>query len=96
MYVSTGAKLVAVPSVVGLTADEAKVTLKHKGFESSVILEPTTLKGNDGKVLEPEPERGRAGDAGQHRRAQRRRSSRAPTTTTTKPTPTTTTTTTGP
>jgi beta-lactam-binding protein with PASTA domain/tRNA A-37 threonylcarbamoyl transferase component Bud32 len=55
MYVSTGAALVDVPSVVGLSVDDAKQTLTDKGFESSVILENTTLKGNDGKVLSQNP-----------------------------------------
>jgi len=53
--VSTGAALVDVPSVVGLSVDDAKQTLTDKGFENSVILENTTLKGNDGKVLSQNP-----------------------------------------
>jgi serine/threonine-protein kinase len=95
MYVSTGPKLVGVPSVVGLTADEAKVTLKQKGFESSVILEPTTLKGNDGKVLSQNPNQGEQAAPGSTV-VLNVGSFTAPTTTTTKPKPTTTTSTTGP
>ena len=93
--VSTGPKLVDVPSVVGLTADEAKATLKQKGFESSVILEPTTLKGNDGKVLSQNPNQGEQAAPGSTV-VLNVGSFTAPTTTTTKPKPTTTTTTTGP
>jgi beta-lactam-binding protein with PASTA domain len=55
MYVSTGAKTVEVPSVQGLSEDDAKAALLQKGFQSSVILERTTLKGNDGKVLSQSP-----------------------------------------
>ena len=94
MYVSTGAALVDVPSVEGLPVDDAKQTLKDKGFENSVILEPTTLKGNDGKVLRQNPgsnEQARPGSTvvltvGEY----------TPPSTTTKPTGTTTTTTAGP
>ncbi|MDQ1511116.1 MAG: eukaryotic-like serine/threonine-protein kinase [Actinomycetota bacterium] len=92
MYVSTGAKTIDVPSVQGLTVDEAKVTLKDKGFESSVILESTSLKGNDKKVLTQNPDantQARPGSTvvltvGEYT---------PPTTTTSKPAPTTTSTT---
>jgi serine/threonine-protein kinase len=94
MYVSTGAALVDVPSVEGRSVDDATKTLKDKGFESTVILEPTTLKGNDGKVLSQNPgpnEQARPGstivlNVGQY----------TPPSTTPNPTRTTTTTTTGP
>jgi serine/threonine protein kinase len=58
MYVSTGAKQVDVPSVQGLPVEDARAALLNEGFPSSVILERTALKGNDGKVLTQSPNGG--------------------------------------
>jgi len=55
MFVSTGAALVDVPLVEGLSVEDAQAALTAKGFENRVILESTTLKGNDGKVLSQNP-----------------------------------------
>jgi serine/threonine-protein kinase len=90
MYVSTGAALVDVPSVVGLSVDDAKQTLTDKGFENSVILEPTTLKGNDGKVLSQNPGSGEKAQPGST--VVLNVGEYTPPSTTTKPTGTTTTT----
>ena len=92
MYVSTGAKTVAVPSVLGLSEPDATAALKDKGFVSSVILEPTTLKGNDGKVLTQSPNAGDQAAPGST--VVLHVGSYTAPTTTTKPIPTTTTTTT--
>jgi serine/threonine-protein kinase len=95
MYVSTGAKTVEVPSVQGLSEADAKAALLDKGFQSSVILERTTLKGNDGKVLSQSPAANQQATPGStvvlHVGEYV-----APTTTTKPPPSTTTTTTTGP
>jgi serine/threonine-protein kinase len=97
MYVSTGAKTVAVPSVQGLSEPDATAKLKGKGFVSSVILEPTTLQGNDGKVLSQSPNAGDQATPGSTVVLNVGSYTAPTTTTTTKPTPkTTTTTTTGP
>jgi beta-lactam-binding protein with PASTA domain len=58
MFISTGAATVPVPSVVGLTADDAMTRLHDAKLQGSIILEPTTLKGNDGKVLSQNPNAG--------------------------------------
>jgi serine/threonine-protein kinase len=92
MYVSTGAKTVAVPSVLGLSEADATAALKDKGFESSVILETTTLQGNDGKVLTQSPNAGDQATPGST--VVLHVGSFTPPTTTTKPTATSTTTTT--
>jgi serine/threonine-protein kinase len=92
MYVSTGAKTVAVPSVLGLSEADAKAALKDKGFESSVILDATTLQGNDGKVLTQSPNAGDQATPGST--VVLHVGSFTPPTTTTKPAATTTTTTT--
>ncbi|MDQ1480599.1 MAG: eukaryotic-like serine/threonine-protein kinase [Actinomycetota bacterium] len=92
MYVSTGAKTVAVPSVLGLSQSDATAALKDKGFESSVILDTTTLKGNDGKVLTQSPNAGDKATPGST--VVLHVGSYTAPTTTTKPTPTSTTTTT--
>jgi eukaryotic-like serine/threonine-protein kinase len=95
MYVSTGAKTVTVPSVLGLSEADARASLQDKGFESSVILDRTTLKGNDGKVLSQSPDANQQAAPGStvvlHVGEYV-----APTTTTKPPATTTTTTTTGP
>jgi beta-lactam-binding protein with PASTA domain/tRNA A-37 threonylcarbamoyl transferase component Bud32 len=58
MYVSTGAKTVGVPSVQGLSVEDARNALQNVGLNASVILERTTLRGNDGKVLSQSPAAG--------------------------------------
>jgi beta-lactam-binding protein with PASTA domain len=58
MYVSTGAATVLVPPVQGLTVAAADAVLRAANLKSSVILEPTTLQGNDGKVLSQSPAAG--------------------------------------
>ncbi len=96
MYVSTGAKTVSVPSVQGLSRADAEAALSAKGFNSSVILERTTLKGNDGKVLSQSPNQGEQAVPGSTVVLHVGEFSAPATTTTTKPATTTTTTTTGP
>jgi beta-lactam-binding protein with PASTA domain/tRNA A-37 threonylcarbamoyl transferase component Bud32 len=92
MYVSTGAKTVAVPSVQGLSQADAEAALSAKGFTSSVILERTTLKGNDGKVLSQSPNAGEQAAPGSTVVLHVGEYSAPATTTTTKPATTTTTT----
>jgi eukaryotic-like serine/threonine-protein kinase len=58
MFVSTGAATVPVPSVVGLTSDAAMSVLHAAKLQGSILLEPTPLKGNDGKVLSQSPSAG--------------------------------------
>ena len=55
MYVSTGQAMVSVPSVQGLTVAKAQNALHQSNLVGSVLLEPTTLKGNNGKVLSQSP-----------------------------------------
>ena len=95
MYVSTGAKTVDVPSVQGLSRADAEAALTGKGFTSSVVLQPTTLKGNDGKVLSQSPNANEQAAPGSTVVLHVGEYTAPATTTTTKP-PSTTTTTTGP
>ena len=95
MYVSTGAATVMVPPVQGLTVAQADEVLRAANLKSSVILEPTSLQGNDGKVLSQSPAAGEQTPL-QNTVVLTVGEYTPPDTTTTQPAPTTTTTTTTP
>jgi serine/threonine-protein kinase len=55
VYISTGVPQVSVPTVIGKTVEKAQQALQDGNLQSSVVNAPTTLKGNDGKVLDQSP-----------------------------------------
>lgn len=93
MFVSTGAATVTVPPVQGLTVPQAEEVLRAANLKASVILEPTSLEGNDGKVLSQSPAAGEQTPP-QNTVVLTVGEYTPPQTTTTSPPPTTTTTTT--
>jgi eukaryotic-like serine/threonine-protein kinase len=58
MFVSTGAKQVAVPQVRGFTVAHAQLVLAQHQLQSSVVSEPTSLQSNNGIVLAQNPSPG--------------------------------------
>src|SRR5262249_41896308 len=58
VYVSTGSAKVAVPTVIGFSGAKAQSTVAGATLQSSLVFEPTTQKGNDGKVLDQNPPSG--------------------------------------
>ena len=58
MFVSTGAKQVAVPDVRGMTTARAELTLRAKNLQPSVVFQQTSERGNNGRVLDQTPEGG--------------------------------------
>jgi serine/threonine-protein kinase len=55
VYISTGVEQVTVPTVIGSTVAKAQQQLTDANLQSSVVYEPTSQKGNDGKVLDQNP-----------------------------------------
>ena len=55
VYISTGVAQVTVPNVIGQTVAKAQERLNNSNLQSSVVYEPTSQKGNDGKVLAQNP-----------------------------------------
>jgi eukaryotic-like serine/threonine-protein kinase len=55
VYISTGVAQVTVPNVIGSTVAKAQERLNGDDLQSSVVYEPTSSKGNDGKVLDQNP-----------------------------------------
>ena len=62
VFVSTGAKLVAVPDVTGLQRDEAKQQLSDKGF--NVVVEQKSSDQPSGQVVSQSPGGGQQVDEG--------------------------------
>jgi serine/threonine-protein kinase len=58
MFVSTGSAQVPVPTVIGFSVSKAQSTLAAANLQSSLVFEPTTQQGNDGKVLNQDPPSG--------------------------------------
>jgi beta-lactam-binding protein with PASTA domain/predicted Ser/Thr protein kinase len=63
LYVSSGPKQVAVPNVVGLTAQEAQQTLGNRGFQFTVT-EQGSADADPGTVLSQDPAGGAKADPG--------------------------------
>jgi beta-lactam-binding protein with PASTA domain len=58
VFVSTGAKQVAVPLVIGRTVASAEAALRAKNLSPSIVFQQTSERGNDGRVLDQTPEGG--------------------------------------
>ena len=59
-----GARLRAVPDVVGLVGEEAMAELRRAGFDVEVILEPSPDPEEEGRVIRQAPAPGRRAPAG--------------------------------
>jgi serine/threonine-protein kinase len=55
VFVSTGAAQIKVPTLIGKTASKAQAILFSNNLQASEVFEPTSQKGNDGKVLDQNP-----------------------------------------
>jgi len=58
MFVSTGPSQVTVPPVVGFSVSKAQSTIAAANLQTSLVFQPTTTQGNDGKVLAQDPPAG--------------------------------------